>query len=171
MEATAHSFQLIKSCHDQHNGMTPTRIILLFIMALLSSFSTGMHIVLCHWHDNYRFSDNIQQRRAKGKMDLLTARLARLGCPAFLRPPSSDALSALELRRPLLLWLHAVYSDPSVRLAEDEKWARGNPSDADLERWLRSLVGGCSSRECTGLASVPKILTLSDLYPGSCRRR
>jgi hypothetical protein len=73
-------------------------------------------------------------------MELLGDRLAGLRCPAFLRPPTGDALRALGLRRPLLLWLHAVYVDPRVRLVEDEAWAGAEPSDGELEQWLRSLV-------------------------------
>lgn len=73
-------------------------------------------------------------------MEQLGDRLVGMRCPAFLRPPSVDALRALALRRPMLLWLHAVYADPRVRLVEDEAWAKAEPSDGELEQWLRSLV-------------------------------
>lgn len=73
-------------------------------------------------------------------MEVLNAQLERVACPAFLRPTSAAQLAALDFRRPLLIWLHAVFSEPRVRLVEDESWARADPSDEQLQRWLHSLV-------------------------------
>lgn len=72
-------------------------------------------------------------------MVALRSQLERLRCPAFLLEGAAQPTSA-TYRRPLLLWLFAVYRSPAARFEDDERWTRHEPADAELMQWLRLAV-------------------------------
>ncbi|KAJ0404605.1 hypothetical protein P43SY_005563 [Pythium insidiosum] len=68
----------------------------------------------------------------------VAALLTALRCPAYLAL-DDDRIAAAAHRRTLLLWLHAIYREPSLRLAADESWTRYEPSESELLKWLELL--------------------------------
>lgn len=77
----------------------------------------------------------------------LHARLTRLRCPPFLLDGSvrASSVTAPAYRRPLLLWLFALYRSPELRFSADESWTHCEPSTDELTQWLRLAVCVCVS--------------------------
>ncbi|TYZ58356.1 hypothetical protein PybrP1_000828 [[Pythium] brassicae (nom. inval.)] len=99
----------------------------------------------------------------------LRSRLERLRCPAFLLEGAAQPAST-AYRRPLLLWLFAIYRSPDARFEDDERWTRHEPADAELLLWLR-LAGAPDPKtlldgDATHESASAQLLRVADFVVG-----
>jgi hypothetical protein len=72
-------------------------------------------------------------------MEQLLFYLKHLACPQFLLP-RDDLIVSSRFRNNLLIWLHAVYSKPSLRIVQDESWTKHEGEPTDILKWIQLMV-------------------------------
>nr|CCA23614.1 AlNc14C200G8674 [Albugo laibachii Nc14]CCA24152.1 AlNc14C224G9174 [Albugo laibachii Nc14] len=96
-------------------------------------------------------------------MDVFASRLTRARCPSYLVPARAETLHSTEFQRTLSLWLFAALHNPNLRDSVAEVWAKDEPTNKELEKWL--LLNTGESRETCqdlmeGKLPVKKLLAL-----------